>query len=76
MKGTSDFTVLCTLGPLATKRFVLGPLTGEVKKTAYGSAKWRIRRAGPRYRSLRELQGLGPAAFAAFLSSGRSGGAA
>jgi hypothetical protein len=36
----SGFTVLRTLGPLATKKFSLDPLTGEVVKTPYGNAKY------------------------------------
>jgi predicted P-loop ATPase len=40
MKGPSGVTVLRTLGPLATKKFSVDPLTGEVVKTPYGNAKF------------------------------------
>jgi len=40
MSGPSGLTVLKTLGPLATKKFSVDPLTGEVVKTPYGNAKF------------------------------------
>ena len=40
MSRPSGLTVLRTLGPLATKKFSVDPLTGEVVKTPYGNAKW------------------------------------
>lgn len=40
MSHPSGFTVLRTLGPLATKKFSTDRLTGEVVKTPYGNAKW------------------------------------
>jgi predicted P-loop ATPase len=45
MSHSSGFTVLRTLGPLATKKFVIDPLTGEIAKTPYGNAKWFSARA-------------------------------
>ena len=40
MGGPSGLTVLKTLGPLATKKFSVDPLTGEVVKSPYGNAKF------------------------------------
>ena len=42
---SSGLTVLRTLGPLATKKFTLDRLSGEVVKTPYGSAKYFSARA-------------------------------
>jgi hypothetical protein len=47
MSGSSGLTVLRTLGPLATKRFVVDELTGETVKTGYGNARYFTARAVP-----------------------------
>ncbi len=40
MSEPSGFTVLRTLGPLATKKISLDPVTGEIVRTPYGNAKY------------------------------------